>query len=1055
MRLHHALGLLSAFLLGTIATAQTTFTWSGQGALSNGYLQFDDPANWVGGVVPGTGDHLVFGPGPSTYIELTTSRTVGDITFSGITNGNYFVSTNGSTLTLNGNVTTTAGSQYWGLFDLPVILSAGNHTYTTDGTYPSIYHFNTVSGSGGIIKNGVNGLYLTTPNNYSGDTVLNDGMLGVGANNALGWGTVTLNGGTLRVAYAGNDVYLDNDFVFGETVNIDTSEFIPEDGTHGLTLGNGDGSWITPADGVSTVNLHLTGPTWVKLAGDMEDGQTSTTYNFFSNYWDNNTNAYYLSGYNTYTGGTIVQDNAIVIFEDPGSIPDSGEIAIAPGGYAGISSPSAQSKFLSQLALYGTAGTIGFENNVNNDPYTDPIDLSDFYANSGSVSIGTTTKARLQGLITPSFSNQYRFRSSGTLTLEGTNPLSGTYDVVATSLPGDRIGALVLRQSVANTYSGVTIADGAAVVFDSAGALSPNTTIYLANGGYVSVTDSSGIPLNTLIAQVDDSITGTGVIGFDTSTGIQGGFQNYTYSGPVDLSALNSDVYLGTASEEITLSGLISTTQDNSGDYFLTGYRYGSLKVSSQLTGSRALHVGILEGRDAQVYLTNTNNTYSGGTILNAGFLIANTPGSLGSGTITVDPLSPEIIPYLSIVGGGPLTNDIHLNSGMLRTYVNFGTFSGEVSGAGGLIIASDLTLSGANTYAGGTYIPDGTLVTAASNTALGSGSLSLDFGSSVEFTTSAPQIGSLLQGGTYFYDSDGFFERSSTLEIATSGNATLTINQTENGYFEGAIGQGSGVGSLVKNGNATLTIGGLVGENNGPHTPYSGGTTINAGRLIASSNTALGTGTVTLNGGELATANGVTLNNAISFGANGGRLGGNGTFSVSIIAGANVTLAPGASPGKMTFTAGLTLAPGGSLEFEIQSANGAAGTGYDLVSISSGALDITATSGSPFTIKLTSLNASGLPGAVSDFSSSSGYTWMLFEGNTVGDISGFDPLSFSIDDINFANGLDGGLFSLTLGLNAGNPALFLNFSPVPEPSTYALMISGLLATLFLRRRRA
>ncbi len=1055
MRLHHALGLLSAFLLGTIATAQTTFTWWGQGALSNDHLQFNDPANWVGGVVPGTGDHLVFGPGPSTYIELTTSRTVGDITFSGITNGNYFVSTNGSTLTLNGNVTTTAGSQYWGLFDLPVILSAGNHTYTTDGTYPSIYHFNTVSGSGGIIKNGVNGLYLTTPNNYSGDTVLNDGMLGVGANNALGWGTVTLNGGTLRVAYAGNDVYLGNDFVFGETVNIDTSEFIPEDGTHGLTLGNGDGSWITPADGVSTVNLHLTGPTWVKLAGDMEDGQTSTTYNFFSNYWDNNTNAYYLSGYNTYTGGTIVQDNAIVIFEDPGSIPDSGEIAIAPGGYAGISSPSAQSKFLSQLALYGTAGTIGFENNVNNDPYTDPIDLSDFYANSGSVSIGTTTKARLQGLITPSFSNQYRFRSSGTLTLEGTNPLSGTYDVVSTSLPGDRIGALVLRQSVANTYSGVTIADGAAVVFDSAGALSPNTTIYLANGGYVSVTDSSGIPLNTLIAQVDDSITGTGVIGFDTSVGIQGGFQNYTYTDPVDLSALTSDVYLGTGSSGVTFSGSIITADDDTGDYFLTGYRNTELKISSHLTGEKNVHIGTPGATGfSAVNLTNTNNTYTGDTVIHSGGLRVSNIGALGTGVILANPTGDTQDISLEVPSSSTVPHGIILQSGTLNLYGFESTLTGTISGSGELSIESPLTLSGANTYSGGTTTPAGYYeVTATTNTAFGVGFLQLGDGSTVFFTSAAPQIGSLRD--SYIFDDQDGTIRAPSLVLGSAGNTVLTINQTENAYFQGIIAEDTGIGSLIKNGAGTLTITGDTQEDNLYITPYSGGTTINAGRLIASSNTALGTGTVTLNGGELATANGVTLNNAISFGANGGRLGGNGTFSVSIIAGANVTLAPGASPGKITFTAGLTLAPGGSLEFEIQSANGAAGTGYDLVSISSGALDITATSGSPFTIKLTSLNASGLPGAVSDFSSSSGYTWMLFEGNTVGDISGFDPLSFSIDDINFANGLDGGLFSLTLGLNAGNPALFLNFSPVPEPSTYALMISGLLATLFLRRRRA
>ncbi len=142
------------------------------------------------------------------------------------------------------------------------------------------------------------------------------------------------------------------------------------------------------------------------------------------------------------------------------------------------------------------------------------------------------------------------------------------------------------------------------------------------------------------------------------------------------------------------------------------------------------------------------------------------------------------------------------------------------ISGTGSLTINSDLTLSGANTYSGGTYVPAGTLVTATTHTSLGSGGLSLDTGSTVRFTSAAPQIGSLLLGGTYFDDTDGVYERSSVLEFATSGNATLTINQADDGTFEGAIGQGTGVGSLVKNGSGTLTIGGLVGADNNVHTP-------------------------------------------------------------------------------------------------------------------------------------------------------------------------------------------------------------------------------------------
>src|SRR5688572_21958611 len=87
-------------------------------------------------------------------------------------------------------------------------------------------------------------------------------------------------------------------------------------------------------------------------------------------------------------------------------------------------------------------------------------------------------------------------------------------------------------------------------------------------------------------------------------------------------------------------------------------------------------------------------------------------------------------------------------------------------------------------------------------------------------------------------------------------------------------------------------------------------------------------------------------------------KLGGNVTFTEPVIVGNDVILAPGNSPGTQTFASGLTLASGGQLNFEVQSAVGAAGTGYDLVRVSGGLLDITATSAAPFTIKVISLNS-------------------------------------------------------------------------------------------------
>ncbi|EDA8709860.1 autotransporter outer membrane beta-barrel domain-containing protein, partial [Salmonella enterica subsp. enterica serovar Kedougou] len=156
-------------------------------------------------------------------------------------------------------------------------------------------------------------------------------------------------------------------------------------------------------------------------------------------------------------------------------------------------------------------------------------------------------------------------------------------------------------------------------------------------------------------------------------------------------------------------------------------------------------------------------NSYSGGTLISDGTLVASNVEALGSGDVTDNAT-------------------LELNTG--------GTFDNAISGSGKVEKSGDdaLTLSGANTYTGGTLISDGTLV--ASNVeALGTGDV--------------------------------------------TDNAVLELNT--GGDFDNAI---SGSGQVEKSGDGTLT---LSGSNT-----YTGGTTINGGTLVASNVEALGSGDVT-----------------------------------------------------------------------------------------------------------------------------------------------------------------------------------------------------------------
>ncbi|HCS4316884.1 TPA: autotransporter-associated beta strand repeat-containing protein, partial [Salmonella enterica subsp. enterica serovar Kedougou] len=170
----------------------------------------------------------------------------------------------------------------------------------------------------------------------------------------------------------------------------------------------------------------------------------------------------------------------------------------------------------------------------------------------------------------------------------------------------------------------------------------------------------------------------------------------------------------------------------------------------------------VVKSGDKMLTLSGSN-TYTGGTTINDGMLVATSVEALGSGDVTNDAV-------------------LALNTG--------GDFANNIGGTGSVVKSGDetLTLSGSNTYTGGTLISSGTLVANDVN-ALGTGDV--------------------------------------------TDNATLMLNT--GGDFINNIG---GTGRVEKSGDDTLT---LSGTNS-----YTGGTTISGGTLVATNVEALGTGDVT-----------------------------------------------------------------------------------------------------------------------------------------------------------------------------------------------------------------
>jgi autotransporter-associated beta strand protein len=135
--------------------------------------------------------------GGSLTINGDGSTSGGSVSGGTGTNGGGAGSASGTGFFVQGSTLTFGGSGGYAVSDVIADQNGSGGSAASDG-------LGGTGGSSAITKNGTGTLTLSGPNTYSGGTNLNAGTIGIGSNTALGTGPLTFGGGTLRSTSTGS-----------------------------------------------------------------------------------------------------------------------------------------------------------------------------------------------------------------------------------------------------------------------------------------------------------------------------------------------------------------------------------------------------------------------------------------------------------------------------------------------------------------------------------------------------------------------------------------------------------------------------------------------------------------------------------------------------------------------------------------------------------------------------------------------------------------------------------------------------------------------------------
>ncbi len=1067
-------GALTKIGSGALTLAGAS-TYSGLTTISAGTLKLEGAGNAtntpLGTTSSGT---LVAATGAALDLNGFTLGTAEALTINGtgVSNGGALTNSSASAATYSGLATLGSTSS--------IVASSGNLILSNPGTISGAGIGLTLGGvasasslasiigttSGTVTKIGAGTWTLSGANTYTGDTILNDGTLSLGSAGALGTtGLISFGGGTLQ--FSGS-----NTTDYSPRFSAAASQAYKLD-TNGQNV-------------ILATPLTSTGGSLTKIGAGTLTVTAANTHN---------------SGTNI-NGGTLALSGAGTLG------PVNGAVNMG-GGTLDLGTLSRTVGTVTITAAAGSGDTI------KNGTLTGTS-----YAATNATG-NAIVSANLTGSVGLTKSG------AGTLTLSGSgNSYTGTTTVSAGTLSLASGGVLVNTAITVNGTGTFSVSPGGGVInAGTAGAGTAGATLTLAAGGTFSMLDSLG----TFNLRQNDSFASDGLIA-SVASGVAPTLAFALSAGTVSLLNVTKGVNTsGAVKGQITFGAAPGASSLTLGSYtFITAP--SGLGVPAFTLGTTILTVGgsiyslSLENSNATqqvVTIAEGGNLWTNGAgnhlWTNVGNWTDGVPSAAGvavsfaqafrsatpnpvqlNGTKTVGQLvlntntgtgysigavgNADILrldngantPKVSVSNGTHIINSpVEMNGNTTVTLTSSAsvlTMVGNITQVGTRSLtkagAGTLTLSGTNSYTGGTNIDSGTLALSGAGTPLATAGAVNMGGGTLDLGTQTRTVGAVTitaAAGSGDTIKNGNLTGTSYAASNTAGNAIVSAS------FNGTSIP------LTKSGAGTLTLTGTNG--------YTGATNVNGGTLAI-----LGP---TLGAGPALANTVITVASGATFAA----YPGSGSVTVGktapLIQGARLTLNAGAAFTMVdnaigtfnlrqgaAFTTGLTASVASgtapTLALEIGGSLGA----IDLLNVTQQVITSNAIQGQILIQPLTGLT-SLVPG---------NYTFMTAGGTT----PGLGPTAFTLGTITL--NVNGNNYNLSLANSTTTQQILTitnafadepgklemgggeNFDPffstggtvngngifggesgsavVPEPGTLGLLLAGSLGLLASRRRR-